>query len=134
MQNPAGAGGHVTTRILICDDDKVFADMIRAYLDYLGYGSLHCLDVNELRFFTGKHRPSLVILDMQIGGGGGSVAASILPASVPIIVVSGMPVEQQRAWFKDRAAIRFFQKPIDNKLLGEAVRELLPPAPQAPCP
>lgn len=113
--------------IFICDDDKVYAKMLGDYLDFLGYPSRHCQDVDDLRFFMRKVQSArLVILDMQMGGGGGPAAAAVIPTAIPIIVVSGMPVEQQRVWFEDRLAIRFFQKPVHVKILGEAVVEMLP--------
>lgn len=118
----------MTARIVICDDDAFFSDMVRGFLDGMGYRAIHCLDINELRYLIEGNPPDLVILDMQIGGGGGPAGAALIPAAMPIIVVSGMPVEQQRVWFKNREAIRFFQKPLDIQALGKAVYDLLPRA------
>lgn len=112
-------------RIFICDDDEIFAAMVAEYLKTEGHKPLHALDVNELKIMMEASAPDLVILDMQVGGGGGPSAVSLAMARLPIIICSGMPVEEQRKWFASVPNIRFLQKPVDLGVLGRALTELL---------
>lgn len=112
-------------RIFICDDDDIYAAMLMEFLRRRGHNPIHATDVNELRIMLEAGAPDLVILDMQVGGGGGPSAVSIAMARVPIIICSGMPVEQQRKWFSAVPNIRFLQKPLDLSALERTLTELL---------
>lgn len=112
-------------RIFICDDDEIYATMVMEYLRTQGHKPVHAMDVNELKIMMEGTIPELVILDMQVGGGGGPSAVSLAMARLPIIICSGMPVEEQRKWFASVPNIRFLQKPVDLRVLGQALTELL---------
>lgn len=115
-------------RIVICDDDAAYCVMLGDFLKTLGHQSLVAKDVPAFRAMIEGLRPDLVVLDMQVPGGGGPAAAGIIPAGVPLIVSSGMPVPQQQQWFPPLTRIRFLQKPLDLDAMGQAVKELLAPA------
>lgn len=115
------------SRIVICDDDEAYSLMLGDFLKTLGHQTYRAKDVGSFRVVVEGLRPDLVVLDMQIPGGGGPAAAGAIPAGVPIIVSSGMPVAQQQQWFPPLTRIRFLQKPLDLDAMSQAVKELLAP-------
>ena len=123
--------------ILIADDDEVFGQAMERFFTDLGHTVYRVLDGQQVVFAIQKHRFDLVVLDVQMPGGGAPTALRRLcaqpsTAALPIIAVSGMPVEQQRQWFPDRSDVRCFCKPISFPELRAAVVELLTPPPARP--
>lgn len=112
-------------RIVVCDDDRTYAGMVLEFLRTEGHKALHVLDVDELRMMLDGDRPDLVVLDMQMGGGGGPAAAKLLMGRCPIVICSGMSVEQQKKWFPGAPKMRYLQKPVNLEALRNAIRELL---------
>jgi CheY-like chemotaxis protein len=115
-------------RILVCDDDDAFAGVVSAYLEKAGHTVSRCVDVNQLATVLGHEHADLLILDMQMPGGGGPAASRLIaagPKALPVVVCSGMPPAAQKAWFKDAPRARFVQKPVELETLRRHVDELL---------
>ena len=121
-------------RILVCDDDDKFSDLIVGYLEKAGHAVTRCADVSQLANLLGHEHMDLIITDIQMPGGGGPAAARLLQTldnpDIPMLVVSGMPVEAQAKWFQDVKRVRFLQKPVAFEALRRNVEELLAPPPQ----
>ena len=66
------------TRILVVDDHKTFADLLRFALD--GEDGLHCVatghSVGEGLLLVDSYRPDLVVMDYQLGDGDGVTATA----------------------------------------------------------
>jgi DNA-binding NtrC family response regulator len=112
-------------RIYVVDDDVALAECIAEALRLQGHTVTVMPDTGTLKMHLPQNPPDLAVVDVQMGGGGGPAAAKVLPDFVPLIVVSGMPVEKQKPWFPGRDKIAFFSKPADVKKIAEAAAELL---------
>ena len=115
-------------RILVCDDDDAFSGVVAAYLEKAGHTVSRCVDVMQLATVLGHEHADLLIVDMQMPGGGGPAAARLLSAgqkTMPVIVCSGMPPEQQKAWFAGTLRARFLQKPVKLEDLRKHIDEIL---------
>lgn len=111
-------------RILLCDDDRSYAETVVEFLEAKGYKTYHALDVEEfVHMIDGGYE--LAIVDMQIRGGGPQAVREAKKRQVPVILVSSMPLEKQREWFADPTGIRFLAKPVRLPDLLNAVREAL---------
>lgn len=119
--------------ILIADDDEVFGRTLEQFFTALGHRPYRVLDANALSVAIAKRRFDLLVLDVQMPGGGAPaalrrVAAEKGAASVPILAISGMPVDRMREWFPDRPDVRFFRKPVAFPELRAAVEAILGPS------
>lgn len=115
--------------ILVCDDDDDFADMMIHYLKSLGHTAGRCYDAVAVASALLKKRPDLLICDVEMPGGGGIATTRFLKSigaeELPIIVCSGLPIEEQKGFFSGLKRITFFQKPVDLDRLAKTVTEFL---------
>lgn len=109
--------------ILICDDDRDMIALIEHYLHRSGYGLITSGDGLEAVAKALKYDPDLVILDCNVPGVSGEVAAKMLRDrgyEKPIIALtaSKLSAEQQRLF------TRFFRKPAPMQELLTEVKRL----------
>lgn len=116
--------------ILVCDDDDDFADMLMRYLKSLGHAAERCHDAVAVASQLLKKRPDMLVCDIEMPGGGGIATTRFLKSigadSLPIIVCSGLPLEEQKGFFSGLKRIAFFQKPVDLDAFERTLREFLP--------
>lgn len=118
-------------RILVCDDDPSYSKMVEDALVPEGYEVFLTPDTEQFISWVGAYSaPDLFIIDFQMGGGGGPAAVRTLKASpatnrVPILICSGMPLDQQRKWFADQPGLSFIKKPFKLAELEALVKSLL---------
>ena len=116
--------------IMIADDDANYAAMICAFLETQGHSVVSAGDALELFKKLQGRTPDLFILDMKMPGGGGPGAVKFLgetprASRTPIIILSAMPVEEQKRSFSDVSHIRFLRKPVELPELAKLVKELV---------
>jgi CheY-like chemotaxis protein len=105
--------------------------MIQAFLESRGHTVKSAGDVLQLFRLVEGQTPDLLILDMKMPGGGGPGAVKFLaetPRTVktPIIILSVMPVDEQRKHFASVDHIRFFSKrSLELEELGAVVDALV---------
>jgi CheY-like chemotaxis protein len=135
-------------KILIVDDNPVIIKTLTMKLSSAGYEVMAAADGSEAVSMVRKGRPDLILLDINfppdVAHGGGVAWDGFLiiqwlrrmdeVKDVPIIVISGGDASK----YKDRSlatgAIGYFQKPIDNSALLEAVKQALPEKTATPPP
>ncbi len=110
------------TSVLICDDDDDVIALVEHYLHRSGYGLMTSSDAGEAIDKALRYDPDLVLMDCNVPGVGGVVAARILRQrgyAKPIVALtaSKLTVEEQGAFSC------FFRKPAPmNDLLSEIKR------------
>jgi twitching motility two-component system response regulator PilH len=121
----------MSKKILIVDDDPVYSEMVKTFLESLGYLVWRVVDTSALAARIKKgDLPDLFVVDMQMPGGGGPGAVKNLredaaTKDIPIIMCSAMPTHHQESWFKTQPKIRFLQKPVELVDLQGHVQDLL---------
>jgi len=115
--------------ILMVEDDLEFYDMVAGFLRHQGHRLALAVDPAQLYTVMEGFSPDLVILDLQIPGGGAPFAQKVLDnargAGMPVLICSGMPVRYQREWFPESPLRRYMAKPVNLRELGNRVAELL---------
>lgn len=116
--------------ILIIDDDPEVATMLASYLEAVGYQAEYVLDGAQAAARMRERRPSLILMDFRMPGGSGSevygrLQNSTQTAGVPIIFMSGLPLEEVRAALPEAPNVRFIKKPVDVKILRRWIDEFL---------
>lgn len=115
--------------ILIADDDLNFCLALSHFLIENGHRTATARDADECVTSVRRERPKLIILDMQMPGGGAPEAVKFLGspefAAIPIVFASGMPIAQVKKWFPEAPKRRFLKKPFKLPELKKIVDELL---------
>lgn len=115
--------------ILVADDDEHFSRLLEDLLRKAGHWVQRAVDGQIGAFLDGRTF-DLAILDMQMPGGGAPAAVLRLrahpaTAAIPILIVSAMPAEKQREWFKDARGMLFLRKPASIDDIQAAIGGLL---------
>jgi len=114
------------TEILIVDDDAEIRSVLRDLLKGHGFSVAEAADGRAaLDFLTDGHRPSLVIMDLEMPVMTGLELLEIMKnyerlSSLPVMILSGsakapIPVAEP--------VVRYFQKPLRADLLITAVKQ-----------
>lgn len=120
----------MVAEILVADDDETFGKSLETFLEAMGH-SVSCLpDAQGVLVALEKRRYDLLVLDLQMPGGGAPAVVRRLSARPPkdrpkILVVSGMPLERQREWIPAEMRARFLKKPVKFPEVKESIEALL---------
>jgi CheY-like chemotaxis protein len=130
--NPDQLPGQQT--ILIVEDDPAIRDVVRDFLDSVGYRTLVARDGDEAVAISHAARPDLIVMDLMLPRlTGGEVAARLkadLPtARIPIIAVSAVDDVDDIAELLPLDAV--ISKPFDLDSLHQTIASLLPGGPEA---
>jgi DNA-binding response OmpR family regulator len=118
----------MTKKILAADDDQAMTEYYKALLSDAGYEVLTAADATAALIQYRDRKPDLVVLDMEMPGGGGEqvfdVTREVLKAGVPVIFVTGMP-ERAANFVKSYPKVRVFRKPVKSEELLACVASFL---------
>jgi len=118
-------------QILLADDNSDITSVLGDYLTSKGHRVIVVNDGFALSQKAGEHRPHLIITDIQMPGAYGSSAYQVLQkdtntSSIPVIFMSGHPLEKVGAILPKNPRTRFVRKPINFAELDKLIAELLP--------
>jgi DNA-binding NtrC family response regulator len=128
-------------RILIVDDDKMYCQVLRTYLDQVGFSTAVAHSAADV---LDKVRLGcdLVLLDLYMVRETGIDALIALTKEVPdlpVVIMTGYASSELRQTAANLGARAFLKKPFAMTVLKKTIEELLPPAtapglrPPAPC-
>ena len=118
--------------ILIVEDDpknlKLFRDLVRL----AGHDTLEASDGLAAIESAVKHRPDLILMDIQLPYVDGLQAAEIIrektaPNSIPIVAVTGRAMKGDQEALLRQGFVGYLAKPIDTRTF---VRDILRNLPQ----
>lgn len=109
--------------VLICDDDDDMIALVGHYLHRSGYGLITSSDSSEAIEKTLKYDPDLVLMDCNLPGVGGVVAAKVLRDrgySKPIVALTASKLSDDQK----RVFTHFFRKPAPMQELLTEIKRL----------
>ena len=114
MTEEQAAGQHVTTRVLIVEDDPNIVDLIRANLAVRGFDTLVSTDGAKALSLLETEQPDMVLLDLMLPEADGfELCRQIRERSpVAIIVVSARGGEQDKVTALNMGADDYMTKPF----------------------
>ena len=126
----------MTAVILVCDDDEVHRDLIRATLEPHGHLIHEIDDGAALVAAVEAVRPELVILDLRMRTGGLDVLRELRAdpelAHTPVLVLSGATFRADRSASYEAGADDVLAKPFSPKKLAATVADVLAQASPIP--
>jgi len=133
-------------KILVVDDSPIILKTMTMKLKSQGYEVLTAEDGSKAVSTARRERPDLILLDItfppDVAHGGGVAWDGFLimdwlkrmdeAKDIPIFIITGGDPERYKARSMAAGAAGFFQKPIDNDKLLEAIRDELEAPPDSP--
>jgi two-component system cell cycle response regulator DivK len=119
-------------RILIVEDNSLNRLLIRDILALRGHEVMEAATVDEARAALAANTPDLLLLDVQIPGGGGEavireVRARADLADLPIIAVTSLAMPGDRERLLSIGFQGYLSKPIDTRTFAAAIETYLKP-------
>jgi len=117
----------VTAPILIIEDDRNIADLVRRYLERAGFETLVAHDGDEGLSAARSRKPRFIVLDLMLPGTDGwEVCRSLRKVSdVPILILTARAEEMDRVVGLSIGADDYVVKPFSPRELVERVRAIL---------
>ncbi|TVP53994.1 MAG: response regulator [Gemmatimonadales bacterium] len=117
-------------KILYAEDDPVAAELVRSGLRAHGWEVQVAQDSMQTSMLAGKGQYDLILLDLQMPGGGGFVSLkrlgmSIKTSNIPVIIVSGAEDKGAPEEARRLGARAFVKKPVDLDELASLIRSTL---------
>lgn len=116
-------------KILIIDDDREMADLVRALLNYYGYEATAINDPKKGISFAQKDKPDLILLDVLMPTMNGREVCRRLKEAektkdIPVIFLTAKDSPDDVEGEKDVGGSGHLQKPFDSKKLLENIKKL----------
>ena len=104
--------------------------LVRDILEYRGHHVDVATNVSEARVWLTGPPPDLVLLDVQIPGGGGALVlrelrTNLLWSTVPVLAVTALAMEGDRERLLASGFDGYLSKPIDTRSFGSVVESFL---------
>ncbi len=117
-------------KILIVDDEKEIANMIRMTLEMQGYEVLLAYDGEEGLTAARNHKPDLMLLDVMMPKINGYQVCRELKTNaptqkIPIIMLTAKAQESDRFWAKETGVDDYIVKPFEIVNLLDKIKKLL---------
>jgi two-component system cell cycle response regulator DivK len=120
-------------RILIVEDNPLNRLLIHDVLELRGHEVREAATVDEARAQLAAERFDLLVLDVQIPGGGGEAVIREVRrrgelAALPIVAVTSLAMPGDRERLLGIGFSGYLSKPIDTRTFGAAIEAFLDPA------
>ena len=117
-------------RVLVVDDELALLQLMRRYLERIGYAVETCSDSQEALnlFVSDPDRFQLIVADLsmpQLSGRDLVIKIGEINPRTRVLVCSGEPFDCQVIPHGNPDRIRFLQKPFAANMLATAVGDLL---------
>jgi two-component system cell cycle response regulator DivK len=117
-------------RILVVEDNPLNRLLVHDILELRGHAVVEAATVDEARALLATERPDLLLLDVQIPGGGGEAVIREVRqradlADLPIVAVTSLAMPGDRERLLSIGFQGYLSKPIDTRTFGAAIESFL---------
>jgi CheY-like chemotaxis protein len=112
--------------ILVVEDNSLNRLLVHDILELRGHEVMEAATVEEARRALAERRPDLLLLDVQIPGGGGEAVIREVRqrpdlADIPIVAVTSLAMPGDRERLLSIGFQGYLSKPIDTRTFGPAI-------------
>jgi CheY-like chemotaxis protein len=117
-------------RILVIDDEKLIQAFLRTVLERGAHRVFSALDAMQATMMARQVKPHLVVLDINMPGGGGYAVFERLrmmssTMQIPVLIYSAATRDEVAKRIPETPDVVFIGKPAAPELIAEAVERLL---------
>jgi CheY-like chemotaxis protein len=117
-------------RILVVEDNPLNRLLVHDILELRGHEVVEAATVDEARAALERAKPDLLLLDVQIPGGGGEAVIREVRrrpalANLPIVAVTSLAMPGDRERLLATGFQGYLSKPIDTRTFGAAIETYL---------
>lgn len=117
-------------KILIIEDDGMFAQILMDQLTKAGFNVLRAADAYQGQQAVNSLKPDLIILDLMLPAGHGldvlrNLRASFLTQSIPIIILTALKDEGIRQEVEAVGVQAYLTKPYQSEELIQKIKTIL---------
>jgi CheY-like chemotaxis protein len=129
-ENLTGQPAFTRTRILIVEDDALNRLLVHDLLELRGHQVVDAATVDEARRALDAGRLDLLLLDVQIPGGGAEAVIRYARAradfaEIPIVAVTSLAMPGDRERLLGSGFQGYLSKPIDTRSFGAVIESFL---------
>jgi two-component system, cell cycle response regulator DivK len=115
------------TLVLIVDDNEKNRKLARDILRVAGFQTLEAASGADGIALAAEHLPDVILMDIRLPDMDGTVAARRLgdepqTASIPVVALSSLPVEEVGEWLEATGFAGWLEKPIRVSEFPDQVR------------
>jgi CheY-like chemotaxis protein len=112
--------------VLVVEDNELNMKLVRSLLQIRNYGVLEAVDAETGIQLTRKHRPDLVLMDVQLPGIDGLKATQIIkedPAlkDIPVVALTSYVMQGDEEKAVKAGCTGYITKPLDTKAFLETI-------------
>lgn len=117
-------------KILIIDDDSDFIDLVKSMLENQGFYSIGSSKPSEVIHLLERHRPDILLLDINMPGIKGDEILSVLRqeikyAKLPILLITGDTSPATISYCTTHGANGVIPKPLEFNVLLDSIHSVL---------
>ena len=117
-------------RILVVEDNAINRQLAHDILEHAGFEVVEATNVDDGRARLRERMPQLVIMDVQIPGGGGElllreIRADERTAALPVVAVTAFAMDGDRERLLAAGFNGYVSKPIDTRGFAATIASFL---------
>lgn len=117
-------------RILLVEDNAINRQLAHDILEHAGFEIVEATNVDEGRAQLRERVPHLVVMDVQIPGGGGElllreIRADARTAGLPVVAVTAFAMDGDRERLLAAGFNGYVSKPIDTRGFAATIASFL---------
>lgn len=117
-------------KVLVVDDEPAFSDFAQILLEGLGHSAILCLDSGQAVDMAVRHRPDVVITDLNMPDPDGLRLIELLKArpdtrAIPVILASASTDKTDRSEAMRLGAVYSITKPLQTPILKALLDQIL---------
>jgi len=116
--------------ILVIEDNELNMKLVRSLLKFGNYEVLEAVDAETGMQLIRKHRPDLVLMDVQLPGMDGLKATRIIKGDlalkdIPVVALTSYAMQGDEEKATEAGCTGYITKPLDTKVFLEIIDQFI---------
>jgi len=111
-------------KVLVVDDEPLFCEMVRRFLEGRGYSVVEAYDGDQALVVYDQARPDVILLDVRMPGKDGLQVLrelKVIDPAASVIMVAAVRDEELARMARAEGALEYITKPVDLDYLDSVI-------------